>query len=57
MAKFKVTLLFKSGREVTVKCDDYSFTFDTLEYTGYDFKGMKPDLNFNPYELEGYIVR
>lgn len=56
--RIKIKLLFKSGREIDVTCKSYSFKFDnsTLQYCGYKFDGIKPILNFNPYELEGYVV-
>lgn len=53
----KLKLLFKSGREVRVECDEYEFRYENakLEYTGYSLKGVKPLIRFNPSELEGYI--
>lgn len=54
----KLKLLFKSGREVCVECDQYEFNYDsvTLEFTGYTIRGGKPLISFNPRELEGYIA-
>jgi hypothetical protein len=55
--KIKLTLLFKSGREVRITCSEYRFNYENegLSYCGYTIKDSKPKINFNPYELEGYI--
>ena len=54
-----VTLLFKSGRSVDITCTKYEFSYntDSLQYCGYKLDDCRPEINFNPFELEGYIVK
>lgn len=57
--KTKLTLNFKSGISIDIKCDEYNFTHKTesCEFIGYKITGMKPFVSFQPSRLESFVVR
>lgn len=56
--RIKMTLMFKSGNSVDISVTEYSLKWNrqTLEYTGYNFEGAKPSVDFVPSQLECVVL-
>ena len=52
----KLTLHFKTGKTINLKCESYAFSYDriTLEFNGYTIEGDNPKVSFVPSQLEAY---
>ena len=52
----KLTLHFKSGNQISLKCESFVFNYSstTLEFSGYTFEKPDKKVSFVPSELEAY---